>query len=564
MDRRLDRLADVESRLAAVERRLNALESPARRGRTKTEATPAAALDEGYLSSAATHLGRVLLIFGGGYLLRAITDFGFLPTRAGIPTGAAYALLWLFMAWRAGGNEGQRVRAKLYGAVAVLLGLPILVEAVTHFELLTGPQSAVALILFCALVLLVAVMRNLKTLAWLVTAGGLLTGAVLMRASGAAATFVLLMIFLGLVSLWVVYLQRWRGLQWLGAAGANVGVAILAILSASEHWAVEPSASFGLGVALWCAYLLSFAVRSHLQGHGPGAFEMAQAATASVIAFGVAIHAGQFSQGYVPVFGTLALAAGIGSYALAYTPTYRASRGPGYYFYSTFGVLLVIGGSALLASPGKAAVAWSLLAVAAAWLSGRHDSVLHSLHCTVWLLAAGAGSGALAAAALALAGDGATAWPGLTASRLAVTLAAVVCLLVPVSRRSDRWGVLAGVPQLVVLVLAALLVGGLIAMVLAPVFAGVGPSADLGALAALRTAILAVSAVVLAVASRRERWREVRWLAYPVLVAAGVKLVFEDFPHGRPLTLFIALALVGGALMLVSKLMPRRNAPAGL
>jgi hypothetical protein len=44
-----------------------------------------------------------------------------------------------------------------------------------------------------------------------------------------------------------------------------------------------------------------------------------------------------------------------------------------------------------------------------------------------------------------------------------------------------------------------------------------------------------------------------------VLVAVGVKLLFEDFPNGRPVTLFMALALVGGALILVSKLLPRRS-----
>jgi hypothetical protein len=73
----------------------------------------------------------------------------------------------------------------------------------------------------------------------------------------------------------------------------------------------------------------------------------------------------------------------------------------------------------------------------------------------------------------------------------------------------------------------------------------------------VRTAVLSASAVVLALSSRYRRWPEARWLAYPVLVSVGVKLVFEDFPHGRPVTLFLALGLVGGALIAVSKLMRR-------
>jgi hypothetical protein len=67
----------------------------------------------------------------------------------------------------------------------------------------------------------------------------------------------------------------------------------------------------------------------------------------------------------------------------------------------------------------------------------------------------------------------------------------------------------------------------------------------------------------MALSSRHPRWPEARWLVYPVLVIAGIKMLLEDFPSGRPLTLFIALALVGGALILVSKVLPRRDVAAG-
>ena len=41
------------------------------------------------------------------------------------------------------------------------------------------------------------------------------------------------------------------------------------------------------------------------------------------------------------------------------------------------------------------------------------------------------------------------------------------------------------------------------------------------------------------------------------LLLVGVKLLLEDFPNGQPATLFVALALVGGALLLVAKLLDR-------
>ena len=138
--------------------------------------------------------------------------------------------------------------------------------------------------------------------------------------------------------------------------------------------------------------------------------------------------------------------------------------------------------------------------------------------------------------------------------------ATVACLFIPVAQKSTRWGVLAGLPQLIVLALSIWAVGGLIIAYLAPTIAGVPSQAvNLGVLAALRTAVLTISAVTLALSSRHERWPEARWLAYPVLALVGIKMIFEDFPNGRPLTMFIALALVGGALILVAKLLRRKK-----
>jgi len=45
-----------------------------------------------------------------------------------------------------------------------------------------------------------------------------------------------------------------------------------------------------------------------------------------------------------------------------------------------------------------------------------------------------------------------------------------------------------------------------------------------------------------------------------VLILVGLKLIVEDFPHGQPATLFVALAFVGGSLLLVAKLLRRDEA----
>jgi hypothetical protein len=488
-----------------------------------------------------------------------VTDFGFVPLWAGIPIGMIYALSWLYVGYRRGARAGQGLPATLYGCVSVLLALPVLVEAVTRFELLSGPQGAVALLVLSALFVSAAIARQLHVLAWLALAGSILTALALLRASGAAQSYAAVLLVLGLGSLWIVYLRHWRGLQWLGAAGANLGVILLAVLSLHESWRIAPLAAFAAGLVLWTGYLASFAVRTHRQGAPPGVFEAVQAVIASALAFGVAFRAATVRPGLLPVVGATALAFGVGAYALAFTPRTRGERGRSFYFYSSLGLVLVIGGSALLLPPNLAAIGWALLAVAMAWLSGRQQRVTLSLHCTLLLVAAALASGAFVLAAAALSGSGA-AWPVVDTAGIVTAGAAVACLFIPVAQRSERWGRWAGLPQLVALLIAVGVVGGLMVAIAGPWLAGVGgESVDAGRLATLRTAVLAAAAVVLALSARYRRWPEARWLAYPVLVAVGIKLVLEDFPQGRPATLFLSLALVGGALILVSRLLPRRE-----
>ena len=553
-----DRVAALESRLVAVEQRLNVLEGAQPGVSTSTEEAPVPDLGEGLLSHASTLIGSVLLIFGGAYLLRAITDLNVVPTAFGIFLGASYALLWLFMAYRTGRNENQRTRALFYGVSSIFLALPLLVEATTRFQLLSGRQGITALTVFCTLSLLVAVARNLAILGWVVTAGGIVTAFVISNASHSAISATTFLILLGLGSLWAVYSQRWMGTQWLGALGADVGVVVLALVSTSEQWSVQPLTSLLLAITLLIAYLVSFAIRTHIRGQNAGMFETIQAVLAIGIVFGVATVAMRAGQLVLAELGIPTLLLGVCAYGLAFTPETRNARGRNFYFYSTMALGLVVGGTALLMSPAMAAAVWSIMALAMAWLSGRFGRVALSLQCTFLLLAAGVGSGILSAGLEALVGDASALWSPLVPWHLIIALKTVACLFITVAQRSDHWGVLAGVPQLIVLALSVWEVGGLMVVIMAPAVAGVGgENANPAVLAALRTAVLSAASVTLALSSRFKRWPEARWLVYPVLLLVGVKLLLEDFPNGQPATLFVALALVGSALLLVAKLLHR-------
>ena len=323
--------------------------------------------------------------------------------------------------------------------------MPLLVEASTRFQILSGVQGAVALSTFSALALMVAVRRDLQSLAWLTSISGSLTALILLRATHQAVPFGVFLLILGLASLWVVYSKGWKGLHWLGALSADLGVAIVALLSTTDQWSIPPGTAYLLALALLLVYPLSFAARSHLQRRIMGAFEVAQGLLVIGIVFWIANVTSTTAGGLnTLVLGSLCLLMGVGSYALAFTPETRSIRGRNFFFYTTVGLILVVGGSAMVMTPGKAAAAWSLMAVFMAFFSGQYARVTLSLQCTLLLLAAGVASGGFATGLQALTSSGAEGWPSVEAWPLIVAVATVLCLFIPVAQQSERWGVLAG------------------------------------------------------------------------------------------------------------------------
>ena len=559
-----DRLAAIESRLAGIERRLDAIEHmPATTPPADAEA-PQPSLGDGLLADASVHIGRVLLIFGGAYLLRAITDYQFVPAGPGLSMGAIYALFWLFMAWRRKDVENQRASAVFYGATSVLLALPLLVEAISRFQLLSGMQGVIALAMYCGIALFVAAVANLRTLGWLACAGGIVTGFAIIIVTHTALPVAAFLLALGMAVLWIVYWRQWPVLQWLAAVGANAGVVTLVVLSDSPQWQPGPGAAAGCGALLLVSFVTSFAIRSHVNGNNLGAFEVIQALVAAAVAYGAATAAERAGIGSLHDAGLLGMLLGVAAYALAFSRRTRVLHGRNYYVYLTLGLVFVVTGSVLLLTRTQAAALWSLLAILMASLSGRTGRVALSLQCTVLLVAAAVVSGILATGLKALVGDASAPWPSLNVWHIGIAMTTVICLFLPVAQQSERWGSLAGMPQLAVLALSVWEVGGLMVVVAAPVIAAASEAEpNLAALASLRTAVLSAASVTLALSSRFRRWPEARWLVYPLLVLVAIKLFVEDFPNGQPASLFVALVFVGSSLLAVARLLKSTARDAG-
>jgi len=217
-------------------------------------------------------------------------------------------------------------------------------------------------------------------------------------------------------------------------------------------------------------------------------------------------------------------------------------------------------GLALSAGAAAGTVVYAVCAVAAASSAVRARQPVLVLHAVIFAIAASVASGLLGGATMAIARPPAEWLPiGLLAVMSLAVASAVVAFpyLVP----ANAWGYLVRVPRAFLLWLLAWCYIGVATAVAVSALAGAGgPEAPL--VSTIRTTVLVGAIMLVASAGRREQWREVGWLTYPLLVLTGLKILFVDFPQGRPSTLFVALGLYGLALIFTPRLLRRESGGA--
>ena len=500
-------------------------------------------------------VGRLVLVLAGGFFLRAMTDAGVIAPRVGLALAFVYALVWLFMAGRAGAR-GQVSSAVFHALAAAVVAFPLLIEATTRFKALTGATSALAIAIVTAGLLLVAWRQRLRAVAWIAVIGALPTSFVLLSQTGVIAPFAVFLIAFGVATLWLGYSLDWWGTRWPVALAADVAVVGVTLRVLAPEHQEALSVALLLQLLLVGAYVVSIALRTLIRGRNVTVFEAAQTAAALMVGFGGAVYLGQ-ATGHLPApLGVASMVFGAACYGVAVA--FVAKRGdsaPNLYFYTTLALALVLAGVALLLGAPWCGVVFALFAVLAAGLWSRGGRLLALLHAAVYLLAAGVASGALAYGASALAADAVGPWilPG--AVMLVVVVAgALSARLAAAWPQSDGGEFASGIRAAIIVVLAWAAVGWVIGYI-APAVGGLADrSVDPGILATVRTGVLAVATLLIAWIGRHARFREWGWLVYPLLVGIGVKMMTEDFKHSRPATLFIAMALFGAALIVAPRL----------
>lgn len=543
-----DRVASLEERLEGIERGVPA--AP-RHAEPATTFADLVGLPPTPLQQWLGLVGRTLIILGGAYLLRALTGSHVLPTDIGIAVGLLYGAPWLVLASRAAAR-GAHVDAFAHALTTALIGYPLVWEATLRFGALTPSQSALLLGALTAAALVLASARGLQGLAWVVTFGALLSACGLAIGMGSWTAYTVLAIAVGIATLWIGYVRGWTSLRWPSAFVAN---AMLLVVTGRAAVSGSARAALMVQLLMLSVYLGSFAIRTLVIGREVIPFEVVQSVAVLAVAYGGAIALIRSTGANVLPVGVASLGLAAAGYLVAFAFVERRRHAKNFFFYALLALLFAIVGIAICAPPPVAATVYALTGSLAVVLARRYHRFTISLHATAYVLAAAVVSGLLSASTLALVAP-AGQLAGVPAPVGALALVALAIGVLPVTAPHEPWGRFASVPRVVVMsALAWTASGAAISVSLATFFRG--GAIDPSALATLRTVVLVAATLALAAAARMPSGREAAWLVYPLLILIGLKLLFADFPSGRPETLFIALAAYGCALIAVPRLMRR-------
>jgi hypothetical protein len=506
------------------------------------------------LSPVLALVGRTLVVLGGAYLLRALTDAGVLAPALGVTLGLGYAALWLGATTAAPTSVG----AVFHALAATLIAMPLVWEATFRFDLLGSATASGVLASFAVAALVAAIRRGVEQVAWLgAGAPALLAVALAVGTHGYLAP-ALFLILLGLGTLWLGYVYDWLYLRWPIAGLATL---LVAGVTARAGAGLEPVAALLLQAVFLAGYLGSFAARTLFVGRAVVPFEVVQSVVVLIVGFGGAVHVASASGANVGALGLFALAMGLSTYAVAFAFVERHRPPPNFFFYASLALTFILVGGPLAGGTGAAAGAFAALAVLAAALAPRLARATLSLHGAAYALAAAVLSGLLGSASRALLAPAGAMGDAPPPMALLALVAVLLCALWP-RPAAELYPTRQRLPGFLLLALGVWLAAGTSVALLAPVLlAPPGAGLDAGAVAAIRTVVLVAATLLLAWGSRHARLADGVWLVHPLLAMLALKLLAEDLPHGRPLTLMTGLAAYGAALILAPRLrQPLRSA----
>ncbi|MBI3784485.1 MAG: hypothetical protein HY270_13910 [Deltaproteobacteria bacterium] len=555
----------LEERLHALERRLETLERLLAAGVPGLSAAHSATeidtrdslIGTSSLVSIAGQVGRTLMVLGGAFLIRFMTESTLLPQMAGTLAGIAYALVWVAFADRAARRNAYE-SATFHGVSAAAIGFPLLWETTLTFKYLTPLQSAAAVTVFTALPLAVAWRREMRSFAVVIAAPAAITMLALGFATSTLPPFLGALLVLAQVSLALAYGREWYVLGAFVAIVADFAIALATTvwLYRPHDGAVASLGAVGLSlaqVALGGVYLGTFSLRVFPGKRNLALAEIAQVAVVLLIALGGFVGTALRLPAAQPFLCMTAFALAASSYVAAYYWIDDSKHsGRTFGVYSTIALATALVATRLGFASPSLAMALALGALLCAVSARRRDSLSLSIHSAVYILAGALVSGLLGSSLRALWGSGRL--PELLqgpAPWIVLLVSLLICLTPTASPQSQQRMAYARLPVLALTVLGA---GALVVALALGIGSEVGET-ELARSSVLRSTVISSSAVLLALLSRHPRFKQARWLVVPFLLLGAAKLVAQDLPSGEPSILFASLGIFGAALILAPRLL---------
>jgi hypothetical protein len=508
-------------------------------------------------------LGRLLVILGGAFMLRALTESETVGLKVGVGMGLIYALAWTALAERTG-RAGRKADATFYGLATTIIAFPLLIEATLRMKVFPPVPAAGALLASGVLVLGVSWMHRLGALAWIATLATTSTGVALLFSTHSLPPFAAALFVAAAVSLAISFDREWYFLRWPAALVLDALAIIGMVVVGSKAYAWLARGQLALvQVLLTVMYLGILGVRTLVLGRPTREFGIVQ----SLLVLAVGFEGAQYVLGpespWAPAFPVSALVVGVCCYAVSFL---RLERTPGQHvnfsWYTTLGTILLVVSLARMLPLPVAGLAWAAAAACAALLGRAPARAALRWNSALLGVAGAAGSGVAAGTGCAFFVEDAAAWRTFGAVAwlaTALVLWGWVALRwreQPQDDTTDDWTV----PAMALLVVWVLGIGAGIVTLAVPMVA----TGSAGSLAVLRTAVLVLGALLLAALWRLRPCAELRWMVYTVLGLAACKIAIQDMPRGTPLTICFSLVLFGCGMIVAPRMVSRGASGATL
>lgn len=553
MDKSPGALELLANRVDELEKRVHALEHPAKANLTEpgaTHSSEASADSESILATVNVFplIGRAMLGIAGAYVLRAVAAADILPKVGVSALAVVYAFGWLVWSSRVSRSHARVV----YAATSALILAPMLWEITLELHVFTPMASAGVLAAFVTLATVLDLRLNGTRTMWIAQGIAVTTAAALAFATHHILPFLIALLIAVFVSEYARMLDHaqpvwpWIALVADGAAWGTIFIYTGPANTRAEYPELSAAALIAPACLLFAINGSGVIVRAIVRQNRIGVFETIQVMIAFLLAVSGVLHFAP--QPGTVVLGVVCLILSASTYVASFRFLRKLEERRNFAVFGSWSAALLLAGSLWALPPSGAAILLAIVSVAATWFAGRIEAGMLELHEALFLLAATVICGLPQYIFAVLAGS----IPGRpVAAMLIVSVCAALAFLTErdAGDESSSRRILRFVPVLVAgCALIALLIHGVLAAAALAFALGVHH------VAFLRTLTICLAASGMAFGGSRGGRAELAHLAYAALVFVAAKLLFEDLRHGHMEFIAGSISLFAMALIAVPRL----------